>query len=122
MFSSAATCSRISRKFKTLTTSVESVELTFEMILATEIVSLLSIESSTSSLLKKYFVEWFLEDHKEDSSTNNLGVIFTLDHMLWKSVRLNFNEILNSCNAIDQESKKRIGKFRTRKLYFIYLL
>lgn len=88
------------------------------MILATEIVYLLSIESSTSSLLKKYFVEWFLEDYKEDFNTNNLGVIFTLDHMLWKGVRLNFNEILNSCNAIDQESKKRIGKFSYRKLLF----
>ena len=94
--------------------------MAFEMILITEIVSILSVESSTSSLLRKYFVEWFLEEFKEDSSTNNLGIIFKFDHLLWKSVRLNFNEILNSCNAIDQESKKEIGKFNRLNLNSFY--
>lgn len=92
--------------------------MTFEMVLITEIVSILSAKSSTSSLLRNYFVEWFLEEFKEDSNTNNLGIIFTFDNLLWKSVRLNFNEILNSCNAIDQESKKEIGNFEEKINFF----
>lgn len=88
------------------------------MVLATEIVSLLSLESSISSLLKKYFVEWFLKEFEEDSSIKNLDILFKFDHLLWKSVRLNFNEILNSCNAIDQESKKQIGKLLILKYFY----
>ena len=88
------------------------------MILTTEIVSILSEKSSFSSSLRSIFVEWFLSDFEEVPNMNNLGIIFSFDHLLWKSVRLNFNEILNSCNAIDQESKKLIGKlFRFVSLF-----
>ena len=102
-------CARISRKFKTLTTSIESVELTFKMIVATEIMSFLSERITASLPLRKFFVDWFLQC-EEDAGINNLGVLMTTDHLLWKSVRIGFNGILNSCNAIDQESKKQIGK------------
>ena len=87
------------------------------MILATEIVSHLAIKSSSSSLLRKYFAEWFLEESNEEADVKNLDIIFKNDHLLWKSVRLNLTEILNSCNAIDQELKKQIGK---NYILFIY--
>ena len=124
---SAATCARISRKFKTLITSVESVDMTFKMIVATEIMSFLSERITSSLLLRKFFVDWFLECSKipkipvitdipvipesDEIIVNNLGILMEADHLLWKRVRLAFNDILNSCNAIDQESKKEIGKW-----------
>ena len=82
--------------------------MAFAMILATEIVAFFSNTISNSSSLRKFFVEWFLTISDKDYG-NNLGLLLSLDHLLWKSVRLGFNEILNSCNAIDQESKKLIG-------------
>ena len=77
------------------------------MVLVTEIVAILADKVGSSMLLRTLFVEWFLM--KNSGVNNNLGDILELDHLLWKAVRLNFNEILNSCNAIDQESKKLIG-------------
>lgn len=110
MKSNASTCLRISRKFKTLTTSAESENMVFDMILCTEIVSFCSKIIPNSSILRKFFVDWFLTDASGRSDgNNNLEMLLSLDHLLWKSVRLGFNEILNSCNAIDQESKKQIG-------------
>ncbi len=81
------------------------------MVLVTEIVLILSVKVASSMLLRKLFVEWFLSTNND---SNNLGVLFELDHMLWKPVRLGFNEILNSCNAIDQESKKVIGNIHIK--------
>ena len=83
------------------------------MIVATEIMSFLSERITASLALRKFFVDWFLEYTKDetDEPVNNLGILMATDHLLWKSVRSGFNDILNSCNAIDQESKKQIGKF-----------
>lgn len=120
MESSFVTCARISRKFKTLITSVESVEITFKMIVATEIMTFLSERITSSLPLRKFFVDWFLQCTKlpeSDETTNNLGILMESDHLLWKRVRLGFNDILNSCNAIDQESKKQIGKQSKAKLF-----
>lgn len=83
--------------------------MAFAMILSSEIITFFSNTISNSPNLRKFFVDWFLADIKDQPDVNNLGMLLSLDHLLWKSVRLGFNEILNSCNAIDQESKKQIG-------------
>lgn len=96
--------------------------MTFKMILSSEIMSFLSERITSSLPLRLFFVNWFLQCTKvsdEYSDTiNNLGILMRTDHLLWKSVRSGFNNILNSCNAIDQESKKQIGKSRI----FVYLI
>ena len=87
------------------------------MIAATEIMSFLSERIASSLPLRKFFVDWFLEctilpeteEIGASERVNNLGLLMEMDHLLWKRVRLGFNDILNSCNAIDQESKKQIG-------------
>lgn len=109
----------MNRKFKTLTTSAEEVGTAFKIILSTEIVAYLSEKCSVSSSLRRAFVDLFLEEFvgSPDQKNNNLGILLCYDHLLWKSVRLNFNEILNSCNAIDQESKKEIGKQHPFQLF-----
>lgn len=109
----------MSRKFRSLVASVESIKTVFEMLLVTEMFSILAEKVESSTLLRKLFVEWLLLS-KNDS--NNLGILFKLDHTLWKSFRLAFNEILNSCNAIDQESKKLIGKPTIVKYNVYYFL
>lgn len=97
------------------------------MILATECISLLGSKAGVSMYFRKLIVDWYLREFKcpsiilGDTQTNNLGALFILDHLLWKNVRLCLNETLNLCNAIDQKSKKLIGKkysifFKTDKL------
>lgn len=86
------------------------------MIVATEIITFLSDKISSSYPLRRFFVDWFLES---DGIINNLGTLMELDHLLWKRIRLGFNDILNSCNAIDQESKKQVGKIFN--LYFVMI-
>ena len=85
------------------------------MILATECITYLGSKVGASVYFRKLIVDWYLKEFKYSfeliggTQTNNLGILFILDHVLWKSVRLCLNEILNLCNAIDQESKKLIG-------------
>ena len=85
------------------------------MILATECITYLGSKVGASVYFRKLIVDWYLKEFKYSfeliggTQTNNLGILFILDHLLWKSVRLCLNEILNLCNAIDQESKKLIG-------------
>jgi hypothetical protein len=84
------------------------------MVVATECFSYITSKANLSGCFRKYIVDWLLEDFPSMSKdeilqTNNLGQILLMDHLLWKNIRTCFNELLNLCNAIDQNSKKLIG-------------
>lgn len=114
---------RLSRKFRTLETSVETFETAFNVKLASAILQFVSDNLRPDSHLQLFFKDWFLRNSvvldSDCEPLSNIEFLFRYDHMFWKCIRQIFSDYLNSCNAIDQEAKKNFG---TVLFAFFYIL
>ena len=112
--SSLNTLERLARKISAsgLVTSIETHSLCLNMALCTQISKKLVPLLEEHSGLRQLVVDWLLGPVSkiEEEVATNLELILVSDHLLWKSLRVDFNDTLNLCNSINQFTKKNIGK------------